>query len=59
MHLYLIRDMELESSILGIIGAQSAGFLHRLDLEVSAAIATIMGLVAKEEVVGVFGVLGL
>ena len=59
VHLSFDPDMELESSILGIIGGQSAGFLHRLIWKYQAAIATIMGLVAKEEVAGVFGVLGL
>ncbi len=51
-------DMELESSILGIIGnAISWLFLPLGFGNIKATIATIMGLVAKEEVVGVFGVL--
>ena len=52
-------EMDIDNSILGIVGNGISfifiplGFGHG-----KAAIATIMGLVAKEEVVGVFGVLG-
>ena len=50
--------MELENSILGIIGGAICWIFATLGFgETKAAIATIMGLVAKEEVVGVFGVL--
>ena len=52
------REMELENSILGIIGGAICWIFAPLGFgETKAAIATIMGLVAKEEVVGVFGVL--
>lgn len=51
-------DMELESSILGIIGNTISWIFAPLGFgNIKATIATIMGLVAKEEVVGVFGVL--
>ena len=51
-------DMELESSILGIIGDAICWIFSPLGFgNIKATIATIMGLVAKEEVVGVFGVL--
>ena len=51
-------EMELESSILGIIGGAICWIFSPLGFgEIKAAVATIMGLVAKEEVVGVFGVL--
>ncbi len=51
-------DMELENSILGIIGGAICWIFAPLGFgNIKAAIATIMGLVAKEEVVGVFGVL--
>lgn len=51
-------DMELESSVLGIIGNAICWIFAPLGFgDIKAAIATIMGLVAKEEVVGVFGVL--
>ena len=51
-------DMELENSILGFIGSAIRWIISPLGFgETKAAIATIMGLVAKEEVVGVFGVL--
>lgn len=51
-------DMPLESSVLGMIGnAISYIFLPLGFGNIKAAIATIMGLVAKEEIVGVFGVL--
>ncbi|MCD7828163.1 MAG: ferrous iron transporter B [Clostridiales bacterium] len=51
-------DMELEDSILGIIGNAVCWIFAPLGFgNIRATIATIMGLVAKEEVVGVFGVL--
>ncbi|MCI1966405.1 MAG: ferrous iron transporter B [Oscillospiraceae bacterium] len=51
-------EMELESSVLGIIGgAISWLFVPAGFGNIKATVATIMGLVAKEEVVGVFGVL--
>ena len=51
-------EMELESSILGYIGSAIAWIFAPLGFgNIKAAIATIMGLVAKEEIVGVFGVL--
>ena len=51
-------DMELEDSILGIIGGAVCWIFAPLGFgNIKATIATIMGLVAKEEVVGVFGVL--
>ena len=50
--------MELENSILGVIGNAISWIFAPLGFaNIKAAIATIMGLVAKEEVVGVFGVL--
>ncbi len=51
-------EMELESSILGYIGKGICWIFAPLGFNsIKAAIATVMGLVAKEEVVGVFGVL--
>ena len=51
-------DMELEASILGSIGNVVKWIFAPLGFGTAkAAIATVMGLVAKEEVVGVFGVL--
>lgn len=51
-------DMELEDSVLGIIGNAICWLFAPLGFgNIKATIATIMGLVAKEEVVGVFGVL--
>ena len=51
-------EMELESSILGMIGNAVKWIFSPLGFgNIKAAIATVMGLVAKEEVVGVFGVL--
>lgn len=51
-------EMELESSVLGIIGNVICWIFAPLGFgNIKATIATIMGLVAKEEVVGVFGVL--
>ena len=51
-------DMELEASVLGIIGGAIKWIFAPVGFgNIKATIATIMGLVAKEEVVGVFGVL--
>lgn len=51
-------EMELENSLLGILGGAICGIFAPLGFgNIRATIATIMGLVAKEEVVGVFGVL--
>ncbi|MDE7228880.1 MAG: ferrous iron transporter B [Oscillospiraceae bacterium] len=51
-------ELELADSILGKIGAAICWIFAPLGFgEPTAAVATIMGLVAKEEVVGVFGVL--
>jgi ferrous iron transport protein B len=51
-------DMELESSVLGIVGGAIKWIFAPIGFaNIKATIATIMGLVAKEEVVGVFGVL--
>ncbi|MBQ9415321.1 MAG: ferrous iron transporter B [Clostridia bacterium] len=51
-------DMELDNSILGKIGGAIKWIFAPLGFnDTRAAIATVMGLVAKEEVVGVFGVL--
>lgn len=51
-------DMELSDSILGYIGDAIRWIFKPLGFgSIEATIATIMGLVAKEEVVGVFGVL--
>ncbi len=51
-------DLDLENSILGMVGGAIAWIFAPLGFaNIKAAIATIMGLVAKEEVVGVFGVL--
>lgn len=51
-------DMDLENSILGIVGGAICFIFKPLGFcNIKATIATIMGLVAKEEVVGVFGVL--
>ncbi len=51
-------DLELESSVLGAIGNAVKWIFAPLGFaEIKATIATVMGLVAKEEVVGVFGVL--
>ena len=51
-------DMELSDSILGHIGDAIKWIFAPLGFnDAAAAVATIMGLVAKEEVVGVFGVL--
>ena len=51
-------EMELEDSVLGVIGNAIRWIFAPLGFgNIKATIATIMGLVAKEEVVGVFGVL--
>ena len=51
-------DMELEASVLGIVGGAIQWIFAPIGFaNIKATIATIMGLVAKEEVVGVFGVL--
>lgn len=51
-------DMELEESYLGILGNAVKWIFAPLGFDnIKATIATVMGLVAKEEVVGVFGVL--
>ncbi len=51
-------DMELENSILGIIGGAISWIFAPLGFgSIKAAVATLMGLLAKEEIVGVFGVL--
>lgn len=52
-------DMPLESSILGMIGSVLRYIFIPLGFgNTKCAVATIMGLIAKEEIVGVFGVLG-
>ncbi len=57
-HFLFDAEMELENSILGIIGGAISWIFAPLGFNnIKATIATIMGLVAKEEVVGVFGVL--
>ncbi len=51
-------EMALETSVLGIMGGAISFIFAPLGFDnIRATIATIMGLVAKEEVVGVFGVL--
>ncbi|MGN0656732.1 MAG: ferrous iron transporter B [Ruminiclostridium sp.] len=51
-------ELELSDSVLGMIGNAICWIFAPLGFgEATATIATIMGLVAKEEVVGVFGVL--
>ena len=51
-------EMDLSDSILGIIGGAICWIFSPLGFgNIKATVATIMGLVAKEEVVGVFGVL--
>lgn len=57
-HLGFGTDTELENSLLGIIGGAVCKIFAPLGFgTVKATVATVMGLVAKEEVVGVFGVL--
>ncbi len=51
-------DMEMNNSVLGIIGNAIKVVFTPLGFDnASAVVATIMGLVAKEEVVAVFGIL--
>ncbi len=51
-------DMELDNSVLGMIGGVIGWVFKPLGFgNVQTTVATIMGLVAKEEVVGVLGVL--
>lgn len=51
-------EMELTDSILGKVGSAICWLFAPLGFgEPAAAVATIMGLLAKEEIVGVFGVL--
>lgn len=51
-------EMELEASVLGKIGSGLAWIFAPLGFaDIKATVATFMGLVAKEEVVAVFGVL--
>ncbi len=51
-------EMELENSILGIIGSVIRWIFAPLGFgNIKATVATIMGLVAKEQVVAVFGIL--
>ncbi|MBR3538388.1 MAG: ferrous iron transporter B, partial [Eubacterium sp.] len=51
-------DVALEDSILGKIGSGISWIFAPLGFDnIRATVATVMGLVAKEEVVGVFGVL--
>ncbi|MGN1473021.1 MAG: ferrous iron transporter B, partial [Eubacteriales bacterium] len=51
-------EIELEDSVLGLIGNALCWIFAPLGFgNIKATVATIMGLVAKEEVVGVFGVL--
>ena len=57
-HFGFSLDMELEDSVLGVIGNAICWIFSPLGFgNIKATIATVMGLVAKEEVVGVFGVL--
>ncbi len=50
--------MPLESSLLGLLGGSIAWLFSPLGFgNIKATVATIMGLMAKEEIVGVFGVL--
>ncbi len=51
-------EMELENSLLGLLGGAVCWIFSPLGFgNIKAAVATVMGLVAKEEIVGVFGVL--
>lgn len=57
-HFGFSTGLELTDSVLGMIGNGIKWIFRPLGFgDATAAIATIMGLVAKEEVVGVFGVL--
>ena len=52
-------EMALENSLLGKIGGAIAWLFAPLGFgTIEATVASLMGLVAKEEIVGVFGVLG-
>lgn len=51
-------EIELENSVLGMLGKALCWIFAPLGFgNIKATVATVMGLVAKEEVVGVFGVL--
>ena len=51
-------EMELENSILGYVGRALSWIFIPLGFgNIKATVATLMGLIAKEEIVGVFGVL--
>ena len=51
-------EMSLENSILGILGGALSWLFAPIGFgNIKATVATIMGLIAKEEIVGVFGVL--
>ncbi len=51
-------DMALENSLLGILGGAISWIFSPLGFgTIKATVATLMGLIAKEEIVGVFGVL--
>ena len=51
-------DMDLENSVLGMVGNALKWIFAPIGFgSIKATIATIMGLLAKEEIVGVFGVL--
>ena len=51
-------ELELEASVLGIVGNAVKWIFAPIGFaNIKATVATVMGLVAKEEVVGVFGVL--
>lgn len=55
---YITEEAEEANSVLNMIGSAIAPIFAPLGFgEATATVATIMGLVAKEEVVGVFGVL--
>ncbi len=57
-HFGFSLDMELENSVIGMIGKPLSYIFVPLGFgNIRAAIATLMGIVAKEEIVGVFGVL--
>ena len=52
-------EMDIESSFLGYIGAAFSWLFAPLGFgTIEATVATFMGLLAKEEIVGVFGVIG-
>ena len=57
-HFGFSLDMELENSVIGMIGKPLSYIFIPLGFgNIRASIATLMGIVAKEEIVGVFGVL--